>query len=301
MELYSGKKVLITGASGFIGSKLASYLVETGAKVYGISRSEQMPGVIENWFIGDLSDSKFVDQIISKLRPDYVFHLASHVLGARDYKYVQSTFEDNFLTTLNLLNAVHKYSCKRLIIGGSFEGSVELSSPIPSSPYAAAKIASASYSKMFHKLYNTPVVIASIYMVYGPGQKDLSKLVPYVILESLEGRSPKLTSGTRMVDWIYIDDVAKGLLKLGIAPDVEGRTIDLGSGSSISTKQIVNKIIELIGTDIVPQFGTVPDRPFEQERDANFKEALSYIDWSPETSLEKGLKVTIDFYAEMVE
>jgi nucleoside-diphosphate-sugar epimerase len=90
------------------------------------------------------------------------------------------------------------------------------------SPYAAAKFAASAYGRMFHALYHTPVTILRLFMVYGPGQQDLRKLVPYVTLALLKGEMPRVSSGVREVDRIYVDDVAAGYLAAATATGVEG-------------------------------------------------------------------------------
>ena len=114
--------------------------------------------------------------------------------------------------------------------------------PVPSSPYAASKFASSAYARMFHALYGLPIVIARVFMVYGPGQKDHRKLVPYTILQALDGNTPELSSGVRMIDWIHVNDVVDGFAADGLQkPDLKGETVDLGSGHPHSIKEIVEK------------------------------------------------------------
>ncbi len=290
-------KVLVTGTTGFIGHKLANKLLEIGAKVYGISRKENRNNKEISWYTGDLSDLKFVESVFREVEPDFVVHLASHVLGARDVKYVLSTFNSNLVSTINILSSAHKFLCKRLVLAGSFEeGSSKEKFKIPSSPYAAAKIAASNYARMFHKLYNTPVCTASIYMVYGPGQVDHTKLIPYTILEAAKGKSPKLSSGVRMIDWIYVDDVVLGLMHMLIAKHIDGETIDLGSGKSVSIKEIVDLTVQLVDKKIIPKYGEAEDRPMEQEKNANADETFQKIKWKAQTNLEIGLKKTINYY-----
>ncbi len=291
-------KVLVTGASGFIGSVLAKKLLELDAEVYGVSRNEMKTYDEIKWYKGDLSNLEFVETLIREIRPDYIYHMASHVLGARDYKYVLSTFNNNLVTALNLLLTVYKYPCKRIILGGSFE-EFDPSDDIiiPSAPYAAAKFAASNYARMFHKLYDTPVCMASIYMVYGPGQIDLTKLVPYVTLKTLKGETPELTSGIRMIDWIYVDDVASALIHMMEAPGIDGQSIDIGSGKSVSIKEIVKTLVKLIDPSISPKFGAVNDRPMEQERNAKVEETFQKIGWRANTDLKTGLQKTIEYYS----
>lgn len=294
------ENILVTGASGFIGSRLCERLIEEGFEVFGVSRSKQSEEDKIKWIQGNLLDQEFVENVIEDVRPDYVFHLASHVLGSRSFEFVISTMENNFLTSLYLMYALKKHGCKRLILAGSFEeGMNEGGKVVPSSPYAASKIASSNYARMFYKLYELPVAIASIYMVYGPGQQDLSKLIPYSILTALKGEKPRISSGVRMVDWIYIDDLVNGLVSMMTSPGIDGETVELGSGKVISVKDIVIKVTHMIDDELDPVIGGVEDRLLEQEDLANISMTKSQIGWSPQYNLEKGLRNTIEHYKKL--
>jgi nucleoside-diphosphate-sugar epimerase len=165
-----------------------------------------------------------------------------------------------------------------------------------SSPYAAAKSAAAGYIRHFHALYDVPVVHLRIHMVYGPGHQDRSKLVPYVITEMLEGRSPRLGSGGRPVDWIYVDDVVDAFLRAAVATGSEGRSLDVGSGGLVSARALVVRLHELVGGDVEPAFGAIADRPLERVRAADPAAAAEAIGWRPRTPLEEGLTRTVAFY-----
>jgi UDP-glucose 4-epimerase len=179
-----GRKVLVTGAGGFIGSHLCRTLLQHGAEVHGISRRTPVNSEGEmHWWQGDLADMSTIRNLLTAIKPDIIFHLASHVAGSRDLKLILPTFESNLVSTVNLLTVASEIGCHRIILTGSLEEpESDCVDTIPCSPYAAAKWASSSYARMFHALYRTPVVLTRLFMVYGPGQKDLSKLVPYVTL-----------------------------------------------------------------------------------------------------------------------
>lgn len=250
-----------------------------------------------HWWQGDLSDVHVVRSILTAVRPETIFHLASHVAGARDLDLVLSMMNSNLCAAVNILSLATEMGCRRIILTGSLEEPESSDSEsVPSSPYAAAKSACSAYARMFYALYKTPVVIARLFMVYGPGQKDLSKLVPYVALSLLQGNSPKLASGQRHVDWIYVEDVVEGLLAMADSPNIEGKTIDLGSGTLVPIRAVVEQMVNLIDPRIQPLFGVLPDRPMEQVRVADTARTFESIYWRPRTSLEKGLAHTIDWY-----
>jgi nucleoside-diphosphate-sugar epimerase len=126
----------------------------------------------------------------------------------------------------------------------------------------------------------------------------LRKIVPSVILSLLRGEAPQLTSGARLVDWIYVEDIVEGLLAAAQASGVEGQTIDLGSGELVSIRTLVEHLVRLINPQLQPLFGALPDRPLEQIRVANTANAAALLGWESATSLEEGLKRTVDWYEE---
>jgi nucleoside-diphosphate-sugar epimerase len=297
----SNRKILVTGASGFIGAHLCQRLNEIGAEVHGISRNIDSDTIIgvHKWQ-GDLADFAVTRNLLIKIKPDIIFHLASHVAGKRDAELVLSTFQSNLASTVNLLSASTEIQCHRIVSVGSMEEPEQSdTNAIPCSPYAAAKWASSGYVRMFHALYNTPVVIARVFMVYGPGQGDYSKLVPNTILSLLRQEPPKLTSGNRQVDWIYVTDVVEGLIKMAYAEGIEGCTIDLGTGVLVTIKNLVQQLVSIMATNVQPIFGFLPERPLEQVRIANVERTHTQIGWKPTTSLKKGLQCTIDWYKRL--
>jgi nucleoside-diphosphate-sugar epimerase len=167
---------------------------------------------------------------------------------------------------------------------------------VAQSPYAAAKWATHAYARLFHTLYELPVVHLRVFMVYGPGQEDLRKLVPYVTVSLLRGEAPKLTSGAREVDWIYVDDVVDAFLRAAVATGSEGRSLDVGSGGLVSARALVVRLHELVGGDVEPAFGAIADRPLERVRAADPAAAAEAIGWRPRTPLEEGLTRTVAFY-----
>ena len=299
---FEKENVLVTGASGFIGSHLCAELKEMGAIVHGISRKRRSSGDEGiRWWHGDLADSVALQKMVQAIKPGYVFHLASHVVGARKLELVLPTFSGNLQSAVNLLAALTACGCRKIVMVGSQEEpdrqDVE---GIPSSPYAAAKWSASAYARMFHALYGTPVSIARVFMVYGPGQQDLSKLIPYVTIQLLKGEVPDLSSGTRPIDWIYVADVVSGLLSMAASEDTNGQTIEIGSGVLVSIKDIVMQLIAVVGNKVKPSFGSVADRPMEQIRKADAQKTYDQIGWKPETSLKEGLNKTVNWYRDLL-
>lgn len=299
-EQLAGKSVLVTGGSGFIGSRLCQRLTACGAKLHVISRRlEPTAGEHSRWWQANLRDFEAIQRVVRAVQPDLVFHLASHVAGARDITLVLPTFYDNLTSTVHLLTSVAEEGCHRIVLAcSSEEPQAANDETFPRSPYAAAKGAGSMYGRMFNELFKLPIVMPRIFMTYGPDQKDTHKLVPFVILKLLRGELPKLSSGRRRADWIFVDDVVEGLLRAALVPGIEGCSFDLGTGMLVSVREIVEQIAQLVDPTARPAFGALPDRPFEQEQPADTSFLLERLRYQPNTSWQLGLETTVRSYRE---
>jgi UDP-glucose 4-epimerase len=300
---YAGEKILVTGATGFIGSALCRRLSRVDAEIHVVSRRE--PEVSQRdlrWWQGDLADTVWVNQLLCEIKPNLIFHLASEVTGDRRVDLVIPALRANLVSTVNLLTTASELGCcRRMILAGSFEeperGDLEA---VPCSPYAAAKSAASSYARMFQALYGFPVVIARIFMVYGPGQGNRF-LIPYVIDSFARGEPPKLSSGNRLVDWIYVEDVVEALLQISLSRGIDGDTIDIGSGTLVSIRNVVELLSKILKPNVNPIFGALPDRPLEPTRMADIAKSRAAIDWLPTTSLQEGLERTVGWSESLAE
>ncbi len=298
-EALAGARALVTGASGFIGSRLCRRLAAAGAEVHGVSRRRAEGEGVGRWWRGELTEPQWSAELIASAAPDYIFHLAGFVSGARELEAVRPAFEGNLLATLNLLTAVAERGCRRFVLAGSLEEpDPGPGLPVPASPYAASKFAATTYARFFHALYGLPTAVARIFMVYGPEQKDLAKLVPYVALSLLRGEPPSLSSGARQVDWIFVDDVVEGLIRLALAEGAAGKTVDLGSGELVTIREVVELLHEIVGSEAAPRFGALADRPLEQVRVAAVEDSFAAIGWRPQVPLREGLERTVAWYQD---
>ena len=290
-------RVLVTGASGLIGRQVLRRL-EGGADVFAVSRSAQPAAGSERWLECDLAVPGAASGIVASVEPHVVIHLAGAVRGDRSLDAVAPTLATNLVATVELLEAATRIGCRRIVLSGSLLEEPEPSgaAPIPPSPYGASRWAASAYGRMFHSLFGSPVVILRPSFVYGPGQ-ERSKLIPHVITTLLEGGSPELSSGERLLDCVYAEDVAGAYIEAAFVPLVDGRTIDLGRGELTSVRSIVEAIVEAVGpTEGRPLFGELPVRAHEQQIEVDVDEAARVLGWRATTGLEHGLEATVAWY-----
>ena len=289
----------MTGASGFIGTALCARLRKAGAQVFGVSRRPQA-GAGVRWLQADMADEASARGAYDAAQPAVVFHLAGAVSGTRNLDYVLPAMRDNLVSTVTMMTLAAERKCQRMVIAGSLEDpDGDDITPYPASPYAAAKWGVFHYARMFNELYQLPVVTARVLMAYGPAQPDHAKVVPYSILAMLKGEAPKLGSGSRGMDWVYVDDVAEGLIAAATIPNVEGRVFELGTGQATTVRRVVEMIAEIIrpAPDAMPQFGAQADRQLDRVRVARLEPSRDVLGWQPTTPLRGGLERTVDWYA----
>jgi nucleoside-diphosphate-sugar epimerase len=293
---WNGLSVLVTGASGFLGSHVAERLARLEARTYGLTRGPSAAEGKIQWIEADLTDSASTCALLREIRPDIVFHLAGRTVVSADRELVLPSFRDNLESTVILLNQLADSGCRRIVITGSLEEPEPAQADcVPASPYAASKWAAVVYARMFHALYQLPVVIVRPYMTYGPRQRP-SKLIPSVTLSLLRGQAPTIKQPDREVDWVYVEDVVDGILAAGRAPGVEGSSIDLGSGRLIPIREVAEHLERLVGNGVAVRLSRSERSAGVQGRRADPTAAGQLLGWSPRTPLRKGLEETVAWY-----
>jgi len=280
-----------------IGSTVVSLLDDT-VEVYAVSRNARQSQGHVRWLESDLGKAGSARDIIQRVEPHVVIHLAGAVRGDRTLDAVQPTLTANLVATVQLLEAATRASVRRIVVSGSLleEPMSGVVSAVPPSPYGASRWASSAYARMFHSLFETPVTILRPSYAYGPGQ-EAAKLLPHVITALLRGESPKLASGERQVDFVFAEDVGRAFVAAASAPAVEGETIDIGSGETRRVRDVVGTLVDMFGPGAPrPVFGAVPDRLLEQEIHVDTEPAARLLNWTASTSLKEGLRRTVKWH-----
>jgi nucleoside-diphosphate-sugar epimerase len=294
--VWTGRRVLVTGGTGFIGSRLVARLESLGAETHLAGRR---PASSDLTHVVDLDDPAACLELVREVTPEVVFHLASVVSGTRDVTLVVPMMRANQVFAVNLMAAVSQVAPHaRTVLAGSIEENLGGGDPVPTSPYTAAKLAATSYATMFVRLWGLPVSVLRIGMVYGPGQADTTKLIPSVTTALLRGENPPVSSGKRLVDWVFVEDVVDAFLCAAGPATPPGTVVDVCSGEPVSVRETLERLAGIVGGSGAPQFGALPDRVADVAQIGDPGPAAQLVAWRPTTGLEEGLHRTVAWYAE---
>lgn len=310
----AGRKVLVTGAGGFIGSHLAGALAEAGADVTAMVHynSDSLIGNLAfernardrmKVISGNIEDSDFMFRAIEG--QEVVFHLAALIAIPYSYVAPRSYVRTNVEGTLNVLEAARRFGTARVVhtstsevYGTAQRVPIDESHPLQGqSPYSASKIGADKIAESYYRSFETPVVTVRPFNTFGPRQSARA-FIPTIISQALVRDEIRLGALTPERDMTFVSDSAAGFIAAGTAPGVEGMTINLGTGETHSVGWFAERIQRLMGTN----------KPIVQE-EQRFRPELSEVHklvsdnnlarrvmgWEPRTSLDDGLKRTIAF------
>jgi CDP-glucose 4,6-dehydratase len=318
VSAWETRRVLVTGASGIIGSSLTRRLVREGAHVIAFVLDA---GSTREAVVSDLADSVTVvngrlevigdlERAVVVYEADSVVHLGAQTLVGAALSAPLLTMESNIRGTYNLLEVCRRHAdrVRRIVIASSDKAYGDLQLPPYSEnmplagrhPYDVSKACADLVAQGYASTYDLPVAIARCGNVYGGGDLNWSRIVPGTIRSLLRGERPSLRSdGTPTRDYIYVDDVVDGYLLLcerSEHPEVRGRPFNFGTGHPYSAAEIVDRLLRLVGrTDLDPvRFATARSEIQSQYLDAT--RAALVLGWRPSIDLETGLARTVEWY-----
>lgn len=291
--------VLITGATGFVGSHVARLLVEKDQKVHAIvretSRLDRMSDIrdrVRLW-VGDLRDREWVRATVSEIEPKLCVHTAWYAEPGRYLDAMENV--DSLAATVELARCLFEGSCRTLVVTGTCLETVRDESGRAQTLYAACKLAAFDVVERMARQCSRELVWARLFYQFGPWE-DPRRLVPVVIRGLLRGDEVPITSGVQMRDFLTIEDVAGALWALGQNP--ETGAFDIGSGRAVAVRDVVETIAEEIGRPDLVRVGVLPDRPGDPEVLRANPERLEKIGWRPRYSLHEGLQRTIAWWRD---
>ena len=317
----SGKRVLITGAGGFIGSHLAEHLVHAGAEVTAMvhynalsSRGnlELLPSGASTALktvAGNIEDSDFVSRAVEGM--DVVFHLAALIAIPYSYAAPRSYIRTNVEGTLNVLEAARRFSVGRVVhtstsevYGTALYEPIDESHPLQGqSPYSASKIGADKIAESYWRSFGTNVVTLRPFNTFGPRQSARA-FIPTIISQALSQDVIKLGSLEPQRDMTFVSDTVAGYFAAATIEGIAGETINLGTGASYSIGDFATRILRLMGISkpiIQDEERLRPENSEVFRLISDNSKAKERMNWSPQVRLEDGLQQTIDFISENLQ
>lgn len=309
-------RVLITGADGFIGSHLTDMLLEQGYTVRALAQYNSFNNL--GWLegnhhprlevvSGDVRDQQLCRDIARGC--DTIFHLAALIAIPYSYVAPESYIDTNVKGTLNMCQAARDAGVRRIIVTSTSEVyGTAVTVPIaethprqPQSPYSASKIGADAIAQSFYNAFELPVVTARPFNTYGPRQSARA-IIPTIISQIAAGhRTIKVGDLSPTRDFNFVTDTCRGFIALANTPGIEGRDINIATGTEVSMEQTLKTIARLMNADVEYVVDNQRLRPTKSEvfRLCGDNSVItSLTDWRPEVTLEQGLAKTIDWFTQ---
>lgn len=313
---WQNRKVLVTGAGGFIGSHLVEALVAAGART--VSFVEYNSNGSWGWLdhspardqtevvLGDIRDPDSLQRALSEV--EIVFHLAALIAIPYSYHAPLSYVRTNVEGTLNVLQAALKagsdlvvHTSTSEVYGTARKVPIDELHPLQGqSPYSASKIGADKIAEAFHLSFGLPVVTVRPFNTYGPRQSARA-VIPTIVTQALSSDEVRLGNLEPTRDLNYVSDTVSGFLMAASSRNAIGQVVNLGSGKEISIRDLATLILKLMGKSIPVVSENTRSRPENSEVDrlcADNRKALDLLGWTPQHSLEDGLTKTIEWIRE---
>src|SRR5580765_5729267 len=316
---YMGTKILVTGADGFIGSHLTEGLVSAGADVTALAQYnsfdshgwlDDLPDQIRknvNLVRGDVRDAAFISRLVPG--HEIIFHLAALIAIPHSYAAAQSYVDTNVLGTLNVLEAARQSGTERIVhtstsevYGTAIKMPIDESHPLQGqSPYSASKIAADMMAEAFARSFGLPVVILRPFNTFGPRQSERA-IIGTIIRQALDPSCSTILVGdaTTVRDLTFVTDTAAAFMAAGLSENLEyGQPYNAGSQRAIMIGDLIDVIIDLTSSRKPMLQDEKRLRPTNSEVRALLADSTRFVratGWSPQVTLEEGLKRTVNWW-----
>jgi len=304
MPSFRDRRVLITGASGFIGSHLSGTLRESGAVVHTLSRNAvaNLPASVQQ--LGDLRDAKFVASAVAASAPEFIFHLAAYKNRGSDLSQFAPAIETNLLGSLNLISAASglNHLASIVVLGTAEEyggGNAPFGEEMrehPVSAYSLSKLCLTQLCQTLSRLHGLPLVALRPTIAYGPGQAE-DMFLPALIKTLIRNEAFDMTAGMQTRDFVYVADLVGAMTKAALRPEARGEVLNIGSGNPVAIGEIALVVERMLGKSGLVRLGA---RDYRVGEVMNYfvanQRARDLLDWAPSVTLEKGLADTVAHY-----
>ncbi|MBF0625211.1 MAG: GDP-mannose 4,6-dehydratase [Magnetococcales bacterium] len=306
MSELAGRRVLVTGGAGFIGSHLTRRLVGMGAEVAVTTKYHSLMDNVRLVDVWDRirvieADLRNLDSLaaVRAFRPQVVYHLAAYNHVGDSFTHVQEALDSNMKGSANLLQSLEDYDRFIYVATSEVYGCqtgfpfTETMTPNPISPYSIGKYGGEQYARMLMEQQKRPIVILRPFNAFGPYQSQRA-VIPEIITDCLRDRPIHATEGRQTREFNFVENLVDGFILAGEQPAALGQTINLGSGQEIAIRDLIRMIHSRTGSRSELRFGSLPYRPTEIWRmAADNRRARELLGWEPRVAFEDGLEITI--------
>ncbi len=319
-SFWQKKKVLITGANGFVGSNLVKRLIQKKVKVIALTRSGiknpsflTTEGLVDKIFKVEKANVKNFDSlnnIVKKNKVKVIFHLAAQPLVEVGKESPIETFDVNIRGTWNILEAARQNKVEKVVIASTTHvygdnpnlPYKEEYFPQPSRPYETSKACADLLAQSFADTYSLPVEVPRFVNLYGPGDFNFGRVVPSVIKAILKGKNPEMWDVGAVRDFLFIDDAIDAYLLL-VEKKLENkkrpRIFNFGSGKPVEVIKLARKIVKIVGDKDVKLITKSVPKSREKEIPKQYisiAKAKRELGWQPKYSLSEGIEKTVYWY-----
>ena len=300
-----GARILVTGGGGMVGANLVRRLLADGAQVQVLSRSRDVPVRLAGLDVichgVDYADTTAVAAAVQASVPDVVFHLASSPFNPPTTP-ASVHLAGNALATLNLLEALKNRPAIRFIATasaaefGAGAGLIEDSPRAPATVYGATKLCASILIDTYARSTGVKATNAVLFTPFGPWERA-GRLIPHAILSALRGETVRIGHGGQKRDYLFIDDVTDALVRAAQSDLPPGTPINISSGVSRAIRDVVRRLLDLMGAPVALETNPAATRPDEiWDLSGSPARAETLLGWRPTTSFDDGLQRTIDWY-----
>ncbi|MFH2085538.1 MAG: GDP-mannose 4,6-dehydratase [bacterium] len=314
---WQGKKVLVTGGTGFVGSHLVEKLVEFGAEVvttnlllepksyFVTQKLDEQVAVADV----DITDFEALHDLITKTEPEYIFHLAAQALVDVAYYNPRRTLDSNIMGTVNVLESARLYPrIKGIVVASSDKAYGKTNqkkymeeTPLQGDhPYEVSKSAADLICYSYFKTYGVPVTVSRFGNIYGEGDLNTSRIIPGVLLALVRGETLQIRSDGKMVrDYLYVKDVVEGYLRLAEKIEqTQGEAYNFGSNETLTVLQVVKMLESSLGKKIAYKILNQAKNEIPYQS-LNYDKVKRTLSWTPKNSISVTAKRMYEWYAKV--
>jgi nucleoside-diphosphate-sugar epimerase len=303
------KRILLTGATGFIGANLARHLLQNGHEIHALIRPRSNRWRIEDiqtdlhLYEVDLEDKERLTKSVLNVQPDWVFHLAAYGASAAQTDISQMV-ATNIVGTINLVEACLQSGFEVFVnTGSSSEYGFKTEAPNettwlePNSHYAVAKATATMFCRHTAQSRDVRLFTLRLYSVYGP-YESATRLIPTLVRKGLKGELPCLASPESAHDFVYIEDVIDAYINCAAQPCQEsGAIYNVGTGVQTSLREVVDTARRLLGITAEPIWESMPNRLWDSDAwVADIRKIEQSLSWQPAYSFERGFESTVNWF-----